>query len=270
MGLTPAQIEEAAAAFDEAERTRVQVRQPSLTHPGISLPEAYAIQSAWVAMKVARGERIIGHKIGLTSRAMQLSSQIDEPDYGSLLDTMVIDDGATIAADRFIAPRFEVELGFQLKETLQGPDITIFDVMNATDFVVPCFEIIDARCHQTDPETGRPRKVMDTISDNAANAGVIWGGRPMRPDAVDMKWVPGVLYRNGKVEETGVAAGVLGHPANGIVWLARRLGVQGVALEAGQFILSGSFTRPVTGLPGDTIACDFGPMGSLSCSIAKD
>lgn len=268
--MKPETIEALAAAYDEAERTRVQVRQPSLDHPDMTIADGYAVQRAWVAMKLARGERIIGHKIGLTSRAMQQASQIDEPDYGALLDTMVIDDGAAIAADRFIRPRFEVELGFQLKSRLEGPDVTIFDVLNATDYVIPAFEVIDARCHQNDPVTGRPRKVMDTISDNAANAGVIWGGRPMRPDAVDLAWIPGILYRNGVVEETGVAAGVLGHPAKGIVWLARRLAAQGVALEPGQFVLSGSFTRPVVGQPGDSLACDFGPLGTVTCSIKKE
>lgn len=268
--MKPETIEALASAYDEAERTRVQVRQPSLDHPEMTIADGYAVQRAWVGMKLARGERIIGRKIGLTSRAMQQASQIDEPDYGALLDTMVIDDGAAIAADRFIRPRFEVELGFQLKARLEGPDVTIFDVLDATAWIVPAFEVIDARCHQNDPATGRPRKVQDTISDNAANAGVIWGGRPMRPDAVDLAWVPGVLYRNGVVEETGVAAGVLGHPAKGIVWLVRRLAAQGVALEPGQFVLSGSFTRPVVGLPGDTFACDFGPLGAVTCSIAKE
>ncbi|MEL6794322.1 MAG: 2-oxo-hepta-3-ene-1,7-dioic acid hydratase, partial [Pseudomonadota bacterium] len=126
------------------------------------------------------------------------------------------------------------------------------------------------RAHFTDPETGEGRKVMDTISDNASNAGVIWGGRVVRPDEIDLRYVPGVLYRNGKIEETGVSAGVLGHPANGLVWLARRLAAKGVAIEAGEFVLSGSFTRPIFGRPGDTLHCDFGPLGQVSCSIAKD
>ncbi|MEX2520589.1 MAG: 2-oxo-hepta-3-ene-1,7-dioic acid hydratase [Paracoccaceae bacterium] len=267
--MTPDTITALAAAYDEAERSRVQVRQPTLIHPEMTIADGYAVQREWVRMKAERGDHVIGHKIGLTSRAMQQASQIDEPDYGALLASMVIGDGAVIDPYRFIRPRFEVELGFRLKDRIVGDNVTIFDVMNATDYVAPAIEIIDARCHQNDPESGRPRQVMDTISDNAANAGVIWGGRPMRPDQLDMAWIPGVLRRNGVVEETGVAAGVLGHPANGIVWLARRLAAQGVALEPGQFVLSGSFTRPVAGAPGYTMDCDFGPLGSVTCSIAK-
>lgn len=267
--MRPETIEALAAAYDAAERSRVQVRQPTLDHPGMTIDDGYAVQSAWVEMKLARGDRIVGRKIGLTSRAMQQASQIDEPDYGVLLESMVVEDGAAIPADRFIRPRFEVELGFWLKERLGGGAVSLRDAANAVEWVVPSIEIIDARCHQNDPETGRPRKVMDTISDNAANAGVIWGGRPMRPEAVDLAWVPGVLSLNGVVEETGVAAGVLGHPLRGLVWLARRLAARGVALEPGQFVLSGSFTRPVVGRPGDTVACDFGPLGTLAVSLAK-
>lgn len=266
----PETIERIAAAYDEAERTRAQIRQISLDHPDVTVADGYAIQKAWVGLKLARGERAIGRKIGLTSRAMQQASAIDEPDYGVLLDPMAIDDGATIPPDRFIKPRVEVELGFQLKDRVAGPNVTLFDVLNATDYVIPSFEIIDARCHSVDPDTGRTRKVMDTISDNAANAGVIWGGRPVRPDAVDLRMVPGVLYCNGKVEETGVAAGVLGHPANGLVWLARKLAPHGEALEAGSFILSGSFTRPVHAQPGDVLQCDFGPLGQITCSFGRE
>ncbi len=267
--MKPETIEALAAAYDEAERSRVQVRQPTLDHPGMTIEDGYTVQKAWVAMKAARGDRIIGRKIGLTSRAMQQASQIDEPDFGALMESMIVEDGSAIPADRFIRPRFEVELGFWLKDRIAGADVTLRDVAAAIDWVVPAIEIIDARCHQNDPETGRPRKVMDTISDNAANAGVIWGGQPKRLDAVDLAWVPGVLSLNGVVEETGVAAGVLGHPLKGLVWLARRLAAHGTALEPGQFVLSGSFTRPVTGKPGDVIACDFGPLGPLTCSIAK-
>ena len=270
MSLTEDETRALAEAFDEAERTRVRTRAASQVHRDITIDDAYAVQWAWREMRLARGEREIGRKIGLTSRAMQLAVGIDEPDYGFLTDAMVIDDGATIPADRFIEPRFEVELGFKLKETLAGPDVTVFDVLDATDWIAPAFEVIDNRAHFKDPETGEGRKVMDTIADNASNAGVIWGGLVVRPDEVDLRMIPGVLYVNGKIEETGVSAGVLGHPANGLVWLARRLATRGVAIEAGEFVLSGSFTRPVYGRPGDTLACDFGPLGTVTCSIAKE
>lgn len=258
-------IEAAARRLHEAEKSRQPVRQISLDHPEITIPDAYAIQKAWVAMKLAEGRRIIGHKIGLTSRAMQMSSQIDEPDFGTLLDDMVFKDGSDIPCERFIDPMVEVELAFILKERLEGDRVSMLDVLSATDYVIPAVEIIDARCHRIDPETKRPRKVMDTISDNAANVGIIMGGRPVRPLDVDLRWVSALLYRNGVIEETGVAAGVLNHPANGISWLAHKFAPHGVALEPGQVILAGSFTRPVKVRPGDTFHVDYGPLGNISC-----
>lgn len=254
----------AARRLHEAEKTRRQVRQISLDHPEITIPDAYAIQDAWIKIKLEEGRKIVGHKIGLTSRAMQLSSQIDEPDFGTLLDDMVYKDGGDISCARFIDPMVEVELAFILKHRLEGENISILDVLSATDYVMPAVEIIDARCHRIDPETKRPRKVMDTISDNAANVGIILGGRPVKPMEIDLRWVSAMLYKNGVIEETGVAAGVLNHPANGIAWLAKRFAPHGVALEPGQIILAGSFTRPVKVAPGDTIHVDYGPLGPIS------
>lgn len=257
-----------ALRLHRAEAVREQVRAPSLDHPSITIADAYAVQREGIRLKLSEGRTIRGHKIGLTSRAMQMSSQIDEPDYGTLLDDMFFDDGATLPAGRFIVPMVEVELAFVLSRRLEGENVTLFDVLSATDYVTPAIEIIDARCHRVDPDSGRPRKVMDTISDNAANAGLILGGRPIRPLDVDLRWIAALLYRNGVIEETGVAAGVLNHPGNGIAWLARKFAPHGVALEAGQVILAGSFTRPVAARPGDTFHVDYGPMGGISCRFA--
>lgn len=223
------------------------------------------MQREWVRLKIAEGRTLKGHKIGLTSKAMQASSQISEPDYGALLDDMFFHDGSDIPTDRFIVPRIEVELAFVLAKPLRGPNCTLFDVYNATDYVIPALELIDARCHNIDPETQRPRKVFDTISDNAANAGVILGGRPIKPDELDLRWISALMYRNGVIEETGVAAGVLNHPANGVARLANKLAPYDVQLEAGQIILGGSFTRPVPARKGDTFHVDYGNMGSISC-----
>jgi 2-oxo-hept-3-ene-1,7-dioate hydratase len=258
-------IDRLARRLDEAEKTRKQVRQFSLEHPGMTIEDGYAIQRAWVALKIAEGRRLKGRKIGLTSKAMQYSSQIDEPDYGDLLDDMFFADGSDIPMSRFIVPRVEVELAFVLARPLSGPSCTIFDVLSATDYVVPAVEIIDARIHQIDPETKVPRKVFDTISDNAANAGLVMGGRPIRPLDVDLRWVAAVCYRNGVIEESGVAAAVLNHPANGVAWLANKLAPHGVALEPGQVILGGSFTRPVPARAGDSFHVDYGGLGSISC-----
>ena len=258
-------IASTARRIHEAEKSRQQIRQISLDHPEITIPDAYAIQKEWIRIKLAEGRRIVGHKIGLTSRAMQMSSQINEPDYGTLLDDMVFPDGAEIPCSRFIAPMIEVELAFILKDRLEGENVSMLDVLSATDYVIPALELIDARSQRIDPESKRPRKVMDTISDNAANAGIIMGGRPIKPMDLDLRWVSALLYRNGVIEETGVAAGVLNHPANGIAWLAKRFAPHGIALEPGQIILAGSFTRPVAASPGDTFHVDYGPLGNITC-----
>jgi 2-oxo-hept-3-ene-1,7-dioate hydratase len=234
----------------------------------MAIEDAYAVQRAWVAKKIADGRKPIGHKIGLTSRAMQRSSNITEPDYGTLLDDMLFPDGQDIPIERFIVPRVEVELAFILKDRLEGPNCTIFDVLSATDYIVPAIEIIDARIQQVDPATGVTRKVFDTISDNAANAGIVLGGRPVKPMDVDLRWVSALLYRNGVIEDSGVAAAVLNHPANGPAWLANKLAPYGETLEAGEIILGGSFTAPVPARAGDSFHVDYGPLGSISVRFA--
>ncbi|MFV3127103.1 2-oxo-hept-4-ene-1,7-dioate hydratase [Niveispirillum sp. KHB5.9] len=261
-------ITELAAKLDQAERTGIQVRQFSLDHPDIGIDDAYAIQRAWVEMKLAAGQKAKGHKIGLTSKAMQRSSNISEPDYGVLLDDMFFADGTDIPMSRFIVPRVEVELAFILKDRLEGPDCTIFNVLAATDYVVPAIEIIDARIQQVDPETKVTRKVFDTISDNAANAGVVLGGRAIRPMDMDLSRVSAALYRNGVVEESGVAVAVLNNPLNGPAWLANKLHPYGVALEPGQVILGGSFTAPIPARAGNTFHIDYGPLGNVSMRFA--
>lgn len=242
----------------------VQLGHFSTMHPDMTIADAYAIQQNWVDAKVAAGRRIIGHKIGLTSRTMQRAGNITEPDYGTLLDDMLLLDGQTIAIDRFIEPRVEVEIAFILKSDLKGPDTTIFDLLDAVGYVTPALEIIDARIRRIEPSTGVTRKVLDTISDNAANAAIILGGKPVRPDAIDMRWISALLYRNSVIEESGVAAAILNHPANGVAWLANKLSSFGVTLRAGEIILGGSFTAPVQIRSGDTFHADYGPFGSIA------
>jgi 2-oxo-hept-3-ene-1,7-dioate hydratase len=206
---------------------------------------------------VKAGAKVIGYKIGLTSKAMQASSQIDEPDYGHLLDTMMIADGAKIPHADYCVPRVEIELVFVLNKELKGPGIGLTEVMRATEYVVPAMEIVDARVQN-------PRKIFDTVADNGAAAGLVIGGRPLKPFDVDLRWVGGALYRNADIEETGLALGVMGHPAMGIAWLANRFGRHGIALPAGQVMLSGSFIRPIWANKGDTVHADFGPLGGLA------
>ncbi|MGO9101983.1 MAG: 2-oxo-hept-4-ene-1,7-dioate hydratase [Mycobacterium sp.] len=250
-----------------AEQTRTPIRQLSLDYPGMTVEDAYAVQRALVALKVADGREVKGRKIGLTSKVMQRAVSIDEPDYGALFDDMFVEDGGRVPLGRFIRPRVEVELAFILGEALRGPGVTLFDVLRATEFVTPALEILDARVQMSDPESGHLRTIVDTIADNAADAGLVLGGRVVRPLDVDLRWVAALLLRNGTIEESGVAAAVLNHPANGVAWLANRFAPHGVSLERGEVILSGSFTKPVFAEPGDTFVADYGPLGTVSVTF---
>lgn len=263
--LTETEIAAAANALDAAEKSRTQIGLLSLKHSGMTMDDAYAVQTAWVKQKLAAGRKQIGWKIGLTSKAMQYALNINIPDSGVLLDDMMFDDGANIPADRFIQPRIEAEIAFVMKAPLKGPNVSIFDVLNATDYITPALEILDTRVLRADPETKKTRSIVDTISDNAANAGIVIGGRQMRPDQVDMRWMGAIVSRNAEVEETGLGAGVLNQPARGIAWLANRLAQYGDGIDAGQIVLAGSFIRPVEARHGDTISADFGPYGTIAC-----
>lgn len=258
--LSEAERREAAAELARAERERTTIPQLSRTYPGLELEDAYAVQRAWMQARVDDGARVVGHKIGLTSRAMQQASRLTEPDYGHLLDDMVYDDGARVPAGRFLAPRLEVELAFVLGADLSGPGIHPHDVLRATDLLVPALEIIDYR-------TEVPRAVTDTIADNAAAAAVVVGGRPVRPFDVDPRWVAATLAKNGVIEESGVSAAVMGHPAAGVAWLVNKLAPLGDGLRAGELVLAGSFTRPVTVAAGDVLHADYGPLGTISVAF---
>ncbi len=271
--LSDALIEQLAAQLEAAEQSREQLRHLSVAHPSMTMEDGYRINRAWMKIKAAQGRKVIGHKIGLTSRAMQISSNIDEPDYGTLLDTMrytcCAGEVLDIPVKNFIAPRVEVELAFVLKRELRGPHISVEDVLAATDYVTPAIEIIDARIEQFDRHTKAPRKVFDTISDNAANAGIVIGDistdARYRMDAqtTDLPWVGAICRYNGVVEETGLAAGVQGHPAVGIAWLANKLAPWGEHLHAGEIVLAGSFTKPVPAKAGDRFDVDYGVHGRL-------
>ncbi|MFC7435914.1 2-oxo-hept-4-ene-1,7-dioate hydratase [Hydrogenophaga bisanensis] len=264
-------VQQLAAELQRSQQTRTQVEHFSKRHPGMTIEDGYRIGRAWVELEKAAGKKVIGHKIGLTSRAMQISSQIDEPDYGTLLDDMLYVANAgevlEIPVKNFIAPRVEVELAFVLKAPLAGPNVTVEDVLAATDYITPAIEIIDARIEQFDRHTKMMRKVFDTISDNAANAGIVIGaGDPAfkaDPRSTNRPWCGAILRLNGAVEETGLAAGVQGDPAIGIAWLANKLAPWGETLQAGEIVLAGSFTRPVAARAGDLFEADYGPLGCL-------
>lgn len=265
--LTESEIQKAAADLYQAEQDRVQIDPTTMTHPQMDMEDAYAIQSSWVDRKIQSGRKVVGYKIGLTSRAMQRVMKIETPDYGVLLDDMVFEDGSEIVAADFTDPQIEVELAFVLKDRLFGENVTREEVIAATDYVVPAFELIAARSFRIHPETGYTRTVCDTISDNAANAGIIMGSKKVSATDVDLRWCGAIVKQNGVVEQTGLAAAVLDHPANGICWIAKRFAKHDIALEPGQILLSGSFTAPVKVKAGDKITAEYGPLGDISVNF---
>ena len=262
--MTPAEIAAAAEALFQAEQSGAQIGLLSAAHPGITMDDAYSIQAALVAQKRTAGRRVIGWKIGLTSRAMQQALCIEIPDSGVLLDDMAFDNDATIPAGRFIQPRIEAEIAFVMKAPLKGR-VSRDDVLAATDHVAPAIEILDTRIQRADPATGQPRRVFDTIADNAANAGIILGAGRFSPTEHDLRWTGAIVSANGRVEETGLGAGVLDDPVMGLVWLAERMEQYGARIDAGQVILSGSFIRPIECPPGTEVDADFGPWGHVTC-----
>ena len=221
--------------------------------------DSYRVQNLWRQRSEANGRVLAGRKIGLTSRAMQMATGITEPDYGIIFDDMVYDSGAKLKWEDFTGARVEMELAFKLKKDIEGPRANIFDVLDATGIRHPGPQILDARVEM------EGRTIVDTISDNAAMGAMVIGGNPVKPEAVDLRWVSGILFKNQTVEETGVAAGVLNHPAAGVYWLANKIAAHGDKLNAGEIILAGSFTRPMWVYENDTVFADYGPLGTVTC-----
>lgn len=253
-----------AKSLLQAEKTGKQIGILTLDYPEMDMDDAYAIQNAICKIKRSEGHSIIGWKIGLTSKAMQYALGIKIPDSGILFENMIFENGKTVPKGRFIEPRIEAEIAFVFKSSLGGSDVTRADVLSATDYVSPAIEILDTRIVREDMFTGKTRTVFDTISDNAANAGVVLGAQRHSVDAFDLRWVGVITSRNGEVEETGLGAGVLNDPVESIVWLAHRMAAYGQAIEPGQIILSGSFIRPVECPFGTEITADFADFGAVA------
>ncbi|WP_170476075.1 2-oxo-hept-4-ene-1,7-dioate hydratase [Ruegeria arenilitoris] len=266
--MTPDDHFRAAADLLMAERTRKQVGLLSLRYPEMDMSDAYEVQKEIHRQKLAQGRKVIGWKIGLTSKAMQYALNIDVPDSGILFDNMLFESGDTVPKGRFIQPRVEAEIAFVMKSSVGGKDVTRGDVIAATDYVAPSLEILDTRIHRVDPQTGTARNVLDTISDNAANAGVVLGTDRHDLDAFDLRWVGAITFRNDQIEETGLGAGVLNDPIESVVWLARRMAQYGQSIEPGHVILSGSFIRPIECPPNTRIHADFGSFGSVDVRFA--
>ncbi|MBN9643222.1 2-oxo-hept-4-ene-1,7-dioate hydratase [Corynebacterium mendelii] len=243
----------------EAEKNRTMIPLLTARYDGMTVEDSYAIQAEWRRRGVAAGRRLVGRKIGLTSKVMQDATGITEPDYGAIFADMVFDNGSEIEHGRFSNVRIETELAFVLSRDLTGPDATVFDVLRATEYVVPALEILSSRIEM------EGRTIVDTISDNAAMGAMVYGGNPVDPHQVDLRWVSALLYKNEIIHETGVAAAILNHPATGVAWLANKLHAHGDSLSQGDIILAGSFTRPMWVDKGDTVTADFKELGTITC-----
>lgn len=257
--LTSKQITAIADELLTAQKTRIPVPLLTKRYPEMVVDDSYAVQRLWAQRTQESGRKLVGRKIGLTSKAMQDATGITEPDYGVIFDDMVLESGCQVEWERYTHPRIEVELAFVLGQDIHGPQATIFDVLDATKWVVPALEILDSHIEM------EGRTIVDTISDNAAMGAMVIGGRPMRISDLDLRWVGAMLYRNQTIEETGVSGGVLGHPANGVAWLANKFAPHGDYLRAGEIILAGSFTRPLWVYKGDSILADYQQMGTVTC-----
>jgi 2-oxopent-4-enoate/cis-2-oxohex-4-enoate hydratase len=229
--------------------------------PGMTVDDAYAIQSRLVERRIAAGEAVVGKKIGLTSEVVQQMLGVFEPDFGQLLSGMVYSNGASIPLNTLIQPKAEGEVAFKLKKDLTGPGISAIDVLRATEYVVPCFEIVDSRITNWDI------KICDTVADNASCGVYVLGDKPMDPYEVDLALIGMIIEQDGEQVATGAGAAVQGSPVNSVAWLANILGARGIPFRAGEVILSGSLSSmiPVTG--PSSLTCTFGDLGSCSVTF---
>ena len=252
--------DDVAARLRTAEDRREPVPPVVDEWPALTIADGYNIQRVNIDRRLAQGEVVVGHKVGLSSKAMQRMMGVEEPDFGHLLSTMEVPNGGTMGVGSCIRPRVEVEVAFVLGAPLSGPDCTVDEVLAATAAFRPAVEIIDSRI--ADWRIG----IVDTIADNASSKAFVLGD-PVPRDALDSRMVPAVLWLNGDITETGVSAAVLGHPATAVAWLANTLHAFGVVLEAGHVILPGSCTRAVPVDAGDVVLAEFGPLGDVTVSF---
>ncbi|MFC7752621.1 2-keto-4-pentenoate hydratase [Tsukamurella soli] len=258
-GLDDATVAAIADELAAATASGGTIDKISVRYPQMTVEDSYAVQRIWRDRRITDGHRIVGRKIGLTSKAMQQATGITEPDYGVIFDDQVFESGAEIPFGKYSNVRVEVELAFVLNAALSGPGCTVEDVLAATESVVPALEILDAHIELAG------RTIVDTISDNAALGAMVLGPRQFRVDEVDLRWVGALMQQNGEITESGVSGAVLGHPATGVAWLANKLAAHGDRLEAGEIILAGSFTRPVWISAGDEVVCEYQGMGEVTC-----
>lgn len=245
----------------QAEETKEAIKAFTDRDLNLTVRDAYEIQLEIVKIKEEQGKKVIGKKVGLTSKAMQQMLNVDEPDYGHLFDDMKIENGGRVLVDSMIAPKVEAEIGFVLKEDLVGPNITFLDVLMATDYVVPTLEIIDSRIADW------KIKLVDTVADNGSSAKVVVGESKLSVDKINLRTNGMVLIKNGDIVGTGSGSAALGHPAEAVAWLANKLAEFGIALKKGELILPGALAAAVAVEKGDEIEADFGPLGMVKVAF---
>lgn len=251
-------IEEFAKLLAEAESTRVGISPLTSIDSELKVKEAYYVQLENIKKKVEQGQKIIGKKIGLTSLAMQNLLGVDEPDYGHLLDSMVVENGGFISFDKVIQPKVEAEIAFILKKELRGPNLTALDVLQATECIVPALEIVDSRVKDW------KIKLADTVADNASSGFYVLGGKPIKVEDIDLELIGMAFYKNGELVNTGVGAAALGNPANCVAWLANKLSEFDIPLRAGEVILSGALSAAIEARAGDSFTARFAHIGQVS------
>lgn len=248
---------ELAAELAQAERSRVPISPLTTAQPDIDVVDAYEIQLLNIRQRVAEGARVVGHKVGLSSEAMQRMMGVDEPDYGHLLDTMQVFENVPVTVANYLYPRVEVEVAFLLGEDLPGAGCTEEHVLAATEAFAPAIELIDSRIADW------KIKLCDTIADNASSAGFVLGEQRLSPAGIDIKNIDAVLTRNGDEVAKGRSDAVLGNPATAVAWLARKVESFGVRLKAGDVVLPGTATRAIDARAGDDFVADFAGLGSV-------
>jgi 2-keto-4-pentenoate hydratase len=258
MTIVTHKIKEYATLLADAEKTGVGVSPLTSIDPTLTVTEAYHIQLENIQRKVEQGQKVMGKKIGLTSLAMQKLLSVDEPDYGHLLDRMVVDNGGKISIEKVLQPKVEAELAFVLKKDLIGPNITTLDVLQATDYIVPALEIVDSRVKDW------KIKLPDTIADNASSGFYVLGERKVKVDEINLELLGMVLSKNNEMVNTGVGAAALGNPATCVAWLANKLSEFGIPLKAGEVILSGALSAASDASAGDTFSARFAHLGEVS------
>ncbi|WHY02702.1 2-keto-4-pentenoate hydratase [Neobacillus sp. DY30] len=251
-------IEVFAKTLAEAEFTRVGIVPLTSMDSELTVKEAYYVQLENIKKKVEQGQKIVGKKIGLTSLAMQNLLGVDEPDYGHLLDSMVVENGGYISIEKVLQPKVEAEIAFILKKELRGPNLTALDVLQATEYIVPALEIVDSRVKDW------KIKLADTVADNASSGFYVLGGKPVKVEDIDLELLGMAFYKNGELVNTGVGAAALGNPANCVAWLANKLSEFDIPLRAGEVILSGALSAAIEARAGDTFTARFAHIGQVS------